>query len=331
MLNDRDLMAVQRTCEGMTDSVTIFAHGPVAEDDFERNLMAVATQISGVSSNRIAVEDAPEPVIPGKPSLTLSAGDNGNIHYLATPEQTELAPFLEAVGRLGNSGDQSDPKGLEAIRDLKQPVRLMVLMAMACPHCPAVIRSALRLAVGRPQITLTIVDAMQFTDLAAQYKVKSTPTTIINEGHTVVGQVSLEDLAGLVARVEAPETLTDTLKSMIEAGRVEDAAARMCELKAPEALLPLYKSPDFSMRMGVLVVLEEALEIDPRSLDSMVDELTKLLFTDDVALKGDTSELLGNIGSPAAIPALKKIENDPDEDVREAVAEALEALAGTEG
>ncbi len=51
-----------------------------------------------------------------------------------------------------------------------------------------------------------------------------------------------------------------------------------------------------------------------------------LLSQDDVALRGDTAELLGKIGNPIAIPALKKTAEDPDPDVREAAEEALEAL-----
>jgi HEAT repeat protein len=100
----------------------------------------------------------------------------------------------------------------------------------------------------------------------------------------------------------------------------------LCCENRPDAILPIYLSKEFSVRMGALVTMDEALEMDPRILDPLVDDLVLLLSQDEVALRGDTAELLGKIGNPSAIPALKKAAEDPDPDVREAVEEALEVL-----
>ena len=113
---------------------------------------------------------------------------------------------------------------------------------------------------------------------------------------------------------------------MIQAGRAEDAGDLLCREGKPEAIVPIYVSPEFSLRMGALVAMEEALEKDPRSLDPIVDELTELLSHQDAPLRGDTAELLGKIGNRQALPALRKAADDPDPDVRDAVEEALEAL-----
>jgi HEAT repeat protein len=78
--------------------------------------------------------------------------------------------------------------------------------------------------------------------------------------------------------------------------------------------------------MGALVALEEALDKNPRILDPIVDDLTSLLFQEEAALRGDTAALLGKIGNPAAIPALRKAVEDQDPDVREAAEEALQSL-----
>jgi Thioredoxin domain/HEAT repeats len=209
---------------------------------------------------------------------------------------------------------------------LKSPAHILVLMSEACPHCPGVVRSALSLAVRQPLVTVSVVEALQFSDLAERYKVKATPTTVINDGMTIVGLVSGEELAGHLLRAEEPGSFTQVLESMINGGRAEDAAELICSRKEPEAILPLYRAPEFSTRMGVLVTLEEALDKDPRVLDSIVDDLSELLSSDDVGLRGDTAELLGKIGNPRAVPALQKVAQDPDEDVREAVQEALELL-----
>ncbi|MBM3302189.1 MAG: HEAT repeat domain-containing protein, partial [Deltaproteobacteria bacterium] len=156
--------------------------------------------------------------------------------------------------------------------------------------------------------------------------VKSTPTIVINEGLTLVGQVSTEELAGRLMEVGKADSLTPILDSMIQSGRADDAAALICRETQPEALLPLYLSKEFSTRMGALVVMEEALALNPRALDPIVGQLTDILFQDDAPLRGDTAELLGKMGNPAAIPALRSAAEDEDPDVREAALEALELL-----
>jgi HEAT repeat protein len=129
---------------------------------------------------------------------------------------------------------------------------------------------------------------------------------------------------------QGPESLTADLDSMIQSGRAEDAAALLCASEKQRAILPLYVSKEFSRRIGALVALEEALAINPRILDPVLDDLIDLLSHEDVGLRGDTAELLGKIGNRAAIPALKRTLEDADPDVREAATEALEAL-GAEG
>lgn len=331
MLTDQDLMRVQAVTETLSRDVTIMVKDAGTESIFETNLVNVARQISGVSMNRVRVEEWSETILPGKPSLTLSDGELTNIHYLAAPEGRELPPFLEAISWLGKANEIPTSEALEALQELKSPVHVMVLMAEACPHCPQVVSAALSLAVGNPMITLNIVDALYISDLAERFKVKSTPTIVINEGMTLVGQITREDLAKRVFEAGMGESLTSVLDSMIKTGRAEDAAELLCSKNQPEAILPIYLSPEFSTRMGALLAMEEALEHNPRVFDPVLGQLTDLLFQDEAPLRGDTAELLGKIGNPAAIPALRKITDDPDPDVREAVLEALEELSQVQG
>jgi thiol-disulfide isomerase/thioredoxin len=311
----------------MTVPVRIIVDAGNAEDPFQANLINIARQISGVSMNKVLLEEG-EGSSPfwGKPCLTLATGTTGNIHYLTAAEGRELLPFLDALAWLGKATAIPGLMKLDSMLGLSTPVEILVLMAEACPHCPAVVRSALALAALQPLLKLIIVDAVYFHDLAERYKVKSTPTTIIDQGLTMVGHVTLDQLAAGVVRATQGASLTEIMDSMIKCGRAEDAAQLLCRENGPDAILPIYRSKEFSVRMGALVTMEEALALNPRILDPVVDELGSLLFDDEVALRGDTAELLGKIGNPAAIPALRKALEDPDPDVREAVEEALQLL-----
>ncbi len=326
MFSEQELIQVQAAAEAMAGPVTIRVYRTGSNDSFETNLVNIAAQVAGVSMNRITLEESTEPILAGKPSLTLAGGLPGNIHYVAAPEGHEFEPFLNAMKWLGFPGDPPDPDLQKRLNSLTAPNQIMVLMADACTYCPHVVQSVLAMAVHQPLITAVIVDAIQFGDLAERFKVKSVPTTIINDNRTVLGQVSLNQLVDHVLNLQEPESLTADLDSMIQGGRAEDAAALLCSRKEPHAILPLYISKEFSKRIGALVTLEEALAINPRILDPVLNELIDLLSQEDVGLRGDTAGLLGKIGNPAAIPALKRALDDPDPDVREAATEALESL-----
>jgi alkyl hydroperoxide reductase subunit AhpF len=320
-------MNVQAVSSQLSTPVTIFVNPGVGDEDaFEVNLLNIARQISGVSMNRIKIEEGEGSILPGKPSLTPAGGHTRNIHYFAAPEGTELAPFLDLLLWMSSDKEPAQSNSSKPIEKLAAAYHIMVLMAPTCPHCPQVVRAALSLAVRSPSITVSIVDALQFEDLALRYKVKSTPTTIIDDGLTLIGRLTGEELAGHLLRLDEDSSLTPVLESMIKAGRAEDAAALMCAREQPQAVLPIYLSREFSVRMGALVALEEALERNPRILDPIVEDLTPLLFQEEVGLRGDTAELLGKIGNPAAIPALRKAAEDQDPDVREAAEEALQLL-----
>ncbi len=327
MLSDQDLMNVQAVGSQLSTPVTIYVNrGAGDEGLFEANLLNIARQISGVSMNRIKIEEGGDSLLPGKPSLTPTNGQLRNVHYFAAPEGPELAPFLDLLLWMGSETGPPRHSATKSIGKLATPYHVMVLIAPSCPHCPQVVRAALSLAVRESSITVSIVDALEFEGLAQRYKVKSTPTTIINDGFTLIGRLSKEELAGHLQKLAENNSLTPILESMIKSGRAEDAAELLCAREQPQAVLPIYLSKEFSVRMGALVTLEDALERNPRVLDAIVEDLTPLLFQEEVSLRGDTAELLGKIGNPAAIPALRKAAEDPDPDVREAAQEALQIL-----
>jgi hypothetical protein len=326
LLSDQDLMNVQTVADKMVRPVTILVNRGAADEPFQSNLFNIAAQITGVSMNRIQIEDWQSDSFSDKPSLTLSWDGRRDVRYLAAPEGPELGSFLDSLMFMGGAKDLPASPALDSLKKLTAPAQVLVLMAEACPHCPQAVKAALTLAVSHPLISVTIVDAVQFYDLAERYKVKSTPTIIINEGYTSVGRITVEELVEHVLKAGASGSFSAVLESMIKTGRAEDAAELLCSENRPDAVLPIYLAKEFSLRMGALVAMDEALERDPRILDPLVDDLVLLLSQDDVALRGDTAELLGKIGNPTAIPALKKAAEDPDPDVAEAAEEALEAL-----
>jgi HEAT repeat protein len=81
-----------------------------------------------------------------------------------------------------------------------------------------------------------------------------------------------------------------------------------------------------SLRMGLLMLVEEVLEADDTALDAIVGKLLPALHAEDAGLRGDTADLLGQIGHASAVPTLEALLNDPNPDVVEIVTEALEQI-----
>jgi len=328
VLSDKDLMEVQDKLSAISEPVTMLITGSGKENPYETNLLTVARQIAGVSPNAIIFDDAGEEVFPGKPAITLSSKDSRNLHYVAIPEGSELAPFLDAIRWLGGAEGFPFSDALQSLDEKTDPAQIMVLIAASCPNCPEVVRAAVTIAARQPLVNVTIVDVMQYNDIAERYKVKSTPTVIIDEAATFVGTLTLEELIQHLLSSGKDESLTGILESMINTGRAQDAADLLCRKQQPQALMPLYATPEFSNRMGAMLVIDEALEKDPRILDSVAHQLIELLSHENAGLRGDTAELLGRTGTSDAIPALREATKDADPDVSEAAAEALKLIEG---
>ncbi len=75
----------------------------------------------------------------------------------------------------------------------------------------------------------------------------------------------------------------------------------------------------FSVRLGISVLFEELLQIQPEKLALAVPSLAELLTADEPLLRGEAVSLLGIIGNEAAMELVCSKTDDPDPQVREMV------------
>lgn len=80
------------------------------------------------------------------------------------------------------------------------------------------------------------------------------------------------------------------------------------------------------VRIGVSALIETLREEDPDNVSNAIPSLFPLLKNHDSIRRGDAAYILGIIGNRYAIPFLKEIENDEDENVRTIVKEAIEEI-----
>ena len=313
MLEQSELEQARARLAEMAAPLTVYlSAGADAEDKLYQVLADTIEGLVEASDGKLAVEQSPgDDAFPGLPVLSV-----GHVRYLAVPRGPELPPFLDLLVAL----TEAPPPDADDVA----PGTVRVLMAPTCPNCPVVVGAVLARAAGRPQLRVEVVDAMYFTALAGP--VKSVPTVVVDGAYTVIGALTGEELSRILARREDPDFVVEALESMVGAGRFDEVLARVTSAQGLPLLPRLLSRGELKERMGIMLMAEEALERDPHCLDAAVPHLLPLLGSENPSLRGDTADLLGQIGAPGAADALKKLLSDDNEDVREVAQDALDML-----
>ncbi len=262
---------------------------------------------------------------PVRPALRVEVEPGGVVVYAALPAGPELAPFAEVLAGAAAQGLSVATRGVLA--GLAAPAQLSVFIAASCPHCPQAVRAATALAQAGPDLSCAVIDAQRYPAQAARLRVRSVPVTFIDHELSMVGVVPPAELAAQLASRGGPGYDAARLRSMVEGGRIEDATA-LLSAGGAAALVSCWRGSATSLRMGLLLAAEQALDEAPGCLDQAVEPLLPLLAKRaDPALRGDTVDLLGRTGSPAAEGVLSALLADPDPDLAEAARDGLETIA----
>jgi len=236
---------------------------------------------------------------------------------------------LEALKALTNPAEVEDVS--PTLEKLSKETELLLFIGQGCPACPHQVRSVATLALASPRVSVEIVDVGMDRELAAQYEVAAVPTTVVDDELIIVGVVPARDLAWRLLEREGPEAEKVVFAALVESGRISDAAERLVDGRATTAFVDLWAQSTMESRMGLFLVAEEALLWNPDGLLDLAVPLMEGLAGDgplaqDPSRKGDTADLLGQIGHPDARPVLESLAQDPNEEVAEAARDALEDL-----
>lgn len=300
--------------------------GAAAErSQLARRLEALAGALGATTAGAIATHAGDGAGVPASPALTLRSADGRAVDYLALPEGPEREPFAAALVALAQAPPAPEDPRTRRLAALMEPAEVLVFIAASCPHCPTAVAAALKLAVTSPTVRVAIVDAQLYPELAAQHGTRSVPTTVVDRGLTIVGAVAWSELADKILSRGTEEYDTAALRSLVEAGQAATAAAELGS-RWGNAFCAAWRASTTSLRMGLLLAAEEALAENPAALDGLVRDLLPSLASADVSLRGDTADLLGRIGHPAAAERLRALLADPDADVADAASEAIQAI-----
>jgi hypothetical protein len=261
----------------------------------------------------------------GSPSLEVKS----NLRYFSLPTGLELEPFLQALRLLSAGGSRLSSRTLEALETFLAPTRLEVFIAPGCTHCPAVVTLCGELALASSYLEVRIVDVTLFPEQARERGVLVVPTLVVNGRERLVGALGEEILVDRFVNRELAAFHPETFRRILKEGDAGKLAATMlAEGEIPESALELLSDPDWSVRLGMMVVLEEIGTHRPELARRACPYLVTLLSHQDSRRRGDAAFLLGLIGDAEVLERLEPLAKDGSPEVAEAAGEAMKRIRG---
>jgi len=302
-------------------------HPSESDTDFSKALNEMAEDLVSEAGKGIVLQQGDGSSLPVTPAITFNHSESGMIHYMALPEGQEAAPFQEMVTR-NIQGIANLPEDLKAgLNALEKLAEILVFIASTCPHCPQAVRAAHLMALNSKQVTTAVIDVQRFPEFTNTFKIRSVPMIVIDRSLMINEALAPAKLAELVLSRDSAEFLEKGLSSLVAFGNIDKALKLQLDLSnGADIFLSAWKKSIMSQRMGMMLMAEQALEEDAAVFNTIVSGFTDVLKTEDVTLRGDTADLLGQIGHPDAIEPLKALLNDENEDVVEIAKEALESF-----
>jgi glutaredoxin-like protein len=145
------------------------------------------------------VDKAPGIVLVGKDGEELH--DFG-VRFAGIPSGHEFSSLIHDLLRVSSQDSGLSADTRDRLKEIKDPVHLMVFVTPTCPYCPQAVLLAHQMAMESPMIEAEMIEAMEFSDLSNRYNVSGVPQTTINYGAgTVVGAVPESHLLAEILRI----------------------------------------------------------------------------------------------------------------------------------
>ncbi len=216
--------------------------------------------------------------------------------------------------------------------DLQTPAPdALLFVASQCPHCPTVLRAMAELVKSGRIRQLQVFNIEQAAEEAARHGVRSVPWIRIGP-FELTGLYSEQELTQWVERTASPRGQADYLAELITHSQLDEAAdfLRRNPLHR-HGLLELLGDPatELSVRIGASALMEELASTD--FMSTLLPDLIGLTHHEDARIRGDAAHYLALSGDATVLPELRRLETDPDAEVREIATEGLESLADMNG
>jgi hypothetical protein len=202
----------------------------------------------------------------------------------------------------------------------------VLYITTGCAHCQAVLDGLARLVKAGKLARLEVINLSLEPETAASLEIRSVPRTRIGD-FELEGQLSHAELADWVDAAREGESRARYFAHLLDNRRLDEVIRRVREQPSSLVeLLNLLTSAETPMgtRIGVSAVIEAL----PGSgaLSEVIPELEQLTLSELPQTRADACHFLGLTGDRRVIPAVRRLLNDEQGDVREIAMETLALL-----
>jgi len=121
--------------------------------------------------------------------VVVGPGNQLGIRFFGAPSGYEFATLIEDIRMASTGTTDLAESTLELLSRLTAPLHLKVFVTPTCPYCPRAVLLAHKMAMASDWVTSDAIDATEFPEIAAHYRVHGVPRTIANDVIHVEGAV----------------------------------------------------------------------------------------------------------------------------------------------
>ncbi|MBU0992050.1 MAG: thioredoxin family protein [Proteobacteria bacterium] len=256
-----------------------------------------------------------------------------NIIFHAIPSGPELSPFLNALDFQAEKKINTPRTKNAPLEKINVPARLIIFIAPHCAYCPVQVETLLGFSYQSKLIHLDVIDGVFFPELSRKYNIQSAPTVILDDTITWTGRTASAEILSMILDRDPSKMGTATLEGMLKSGEAFKLADMMIEKNMIfPSLIDLMVTAKWPVRLGAMVAIETIAEKNIRLAGAIVHPLMNRMPEMDANAKGDIVYIAGICGDESILPALESIRIQPetDEELQDAVSEAINAIMGRE-
>jgi len=166
-----------------------------SECQFCKDAVGLAQELDGLSDMlSVEVQDlqkdsarAAEYHVDKVPAFVVAGEKDYGIRYYGVPAGFEFTTLLTSIELVGRGDSGLKPETRAKLSGLASPLDMQMFVTLTCPVCPTGAVTAARLALESDRVSLSIIDATEFPQLAGLYSVTAVPKTVVNRGHSFEG------------------------------------------------------------------------------------------------------------------------------------------------
>lgn len=157
------------------------------------DLIVFNFQIDKEMVEKFNVDKVPATIVMGEKDF--------GIRYYGIPSGYEFSSLIEDIVDVSKEDAGLLAESKELLAQIKKPLHLQVFVTPTCPHCPAAVRLAHKLAMENDNITADMIEATEFPHLSMRYNIKGVPKTMIGEDTPIDGALPELDLIEKIVEV----------------------------------------------------------------------------------------------------------------------------------